>query len=421
MRIVSLKLENYRGFREATIDFDRPLTVLVGVNGSGKSSVLTAIATLCSEIVRSAYRGDFVGWFFEDVDIRADAPALRVTTTVTNGDIGSPVEIRTDHRRGDRVTLGALSDFGPKSLGMSKVFRAAPVLPIFYVAARTVAHGSRAFAQPDNVATQAAPLALLDALDPTRPAGREFGSLFRWFKEREDVENEARVSNRDLEREDPQLGAVRRAVAGLLPGYFGLRVQRDPLHLIIRKRDGALALDQLSDGEKMLLAMTADLARRLALTYPDRTDPLGGEAIVLIDEIELHLHVGWQRTALPNLQSTFPGCQFIVTTHSPQVLSSVAQEAVVILDDFAVVHASAPTKGRDSNAILREVFGLDERPNEVLDEVRKVGAMLDDGNVDAARLAITSLEQQLGWQDDEVIRLKTRLDFLDAPLAADHA
>jgi hypothetical protein len=103
------------------------------------------------------------------------------------------------------------------------------------------------------------------------------------------------------------------------------------------------------------------------------------------------------------------------------VLSSVAQEAVVILDDFAVVHASAPTKGRDSNAILREVFGLDERPNEVLDEVRKVGAMLDDGNVDAARLAITSLEQQLGWQDDEVIRLKTRLDFLDAPLAADHA
>lgn len=80
---------------------------------------------------------------------------------------------------------------------------------------------------------------------------------------------------------------MRRAVAGVLPGYAGLRVQRDPLHLVIHKGGAPLFIDQLSDGEKQLLALAADLARRLAITYPTSDDPLAGEGVVLIDEIEL--------------------------------------------------------------------------------------------------------------------------------------
>lgn len=180
----------------------------------------------------------------------------------------------------------------------------------------------------------------------------KFRSLFQWFKAREDVENELKVSEQDLSLEDPQLSAVRRAITGMLPGFSGLRIQRDPLHMVIRKGDATLVIDQLSDGEKLLLALTADLARRLAMACADHGDPLQGEAIVFIDEIELHLHPAWQRRVLAALRSTFPNCQFIVTTHSPQVLSEVPNDAVVLVKDFQFFRPAAPTEGRDTNSTL---------------------------------------------------------------------
>jgi predicted ATP-binding protein involved in virulence len=86
----------------------------------------------------------------------------------------------------------------------------------------------------------------------------------------------------------------------------------------------------LSDGEKCLLAMVGDLARRLAIANPDYPDALQGEAIVLIDEIELHLHPSWQRNIIPALKRTFPKCQFIITTHSPQVLSYIQPKNIYL-------------------------------------------------------------------------------------------
>ncbi len=174
----------------------------------------------------------------------------------------------------------------------------------------------------------------------------KFRSLFQWFKMREDVENERKVAEQNLSLEDPQLSAVRRAITAMLPGFSGLRIQRDPLHMVIRKGDATLVIDQLSDGEKLLLALTADVARRLAMAYADQGDPLQGEAVVFIDEIELHLHPAWQRRVLGALRGTFPNCQFIVTTHSPQVLSEVPNDAVVLVKDFQFFRLRRPRRAR---------------------------------------------------------------------------
>ncbi len=237
------------------------------------------------------------------------------------------------------------------------------MLAIFYESNREVAAATEAFSVPEN-GNGMPELRLAPTPEAPLIGGHlKFRSLFQWFKAREDVENERKVAEQDLSLEDPQLAAVRRAIAGMLPGFSGLRVQRDPLHMVIRKGDETLAIDQLSDGEKLLLALTADLARRLAMTYPDRGDPLQGEAVVMIDEIELHLHPAWQRRALSALARTFPGCQLIVTTHSPQVLSEVPNDAVVLVKDFQFVRPGAPTAGRDSNAILVEAMDTPERPD----------------------------------------------------------
>ncbi len=205
----------------------------------------------------------------------------------------------------------------------------------------------------------------------------------------------------------------------MLPGFSGLRIQRNPLHMVIRKGGISLAVDQLSDGEKLLLALTADLARRLAMAYPDRENPLDGEAIVLIDEIELHLHPDWQRRVLGALRSTFPSCQFIVTTHSPQVLSEVQNDAVVLVKDFQFFRPAAPTEGRDSNSILWEVLDVPAHPAHTVNELDAINALLDVGKSEEARKRIDHLAEVLTERDTEIGRLRSLLDVTERLDASD--
>jgi predicted ATP-binding protein involved in virulence len=388
-----LTLTNYRGFEQATIDLDRPLTVLFGVNGSGKSSVLNALATAATNLYAYAYANVAGYWRFyaDNHDIREGSDCAELSVDWTNADVSITVTeaFARDQQSDARQPVG---DVGA-------LYRAARALTIFYGSAREVATDSSAFipVQRDNGQTPDRPeLATYDAL----VVGHlKFRTLFQWFKNREDTENELKVSRQDLTLEDPQLAAVRRAVAGMLPGFSGLRIQRDPLHMVILKGDTLLAVDQLSDGERLLLALTADLARRLAITYADAPDPLSGEAIVLIDEVELHLHPTWQRRVLGALRSTFPNCQFIVTTHSPQVLSEVPNDSVVLVKDFQFVRPGAPTAGRDSNAILTEAMGTPDRPVAQAAAIESIAALLDEGRHAEARAQLDALALQLTERD----------------------
>src|SRR5262249_41436262 len=144
----------------------------------------------------------------------------------------------------------------------------------------------------------------------------DFPLFFEWFRAREDLENETRIH--DSEYRDHQLEAVRRAVHALVPELDNLRVQRSSMRMLVDKGAQTFFVDQLPDGERCLLAMVGDLARRLAMANPYADDPLRGGGVALIDEIELHLYPGWQRRVIPALEQTFPNCQFILTTHSPQ-------------------------------------------------------------------------------------------------------
>ncbi len=149
-----------------------------------------------------------------------------------------------------------------------------------------------------------------------------------------------------------------------MPGFSDLRIQRTPMRMLVRKGKRDLVIDQLSDGEKCLLAMTGDLARRLALANPAMKDPLHARGIVLIDEIDLHLHPTWQRQVIPALTSTFPHCQFVASTHSPQVIGSVPKESVKLLEDGQLVEKLPHTLGRDANAILSEIMDVPPHPLE---------------------------------------------------------
>jgi predicted ATP-binding protein involved in virulence len=411
MKVHQLTLKNFRGFTDETLDLDRPLTVLFGPNGSGKSSVLEALTVLFSEVLAHAL-ADGMGWSLltTEGDIRVGSEELVATVLLSNGSQRREVTVRRRH--------GPPREHAGRNALFMRLFGDAPFLPIYYGPSRAVASAEEAFAPEDKAngnGRATPPAALRDAL---AVGSLKFRSLFVWFKEREDAENELKVSQSDLSLEDPQLGAVRRAVAGMLPGFSGLRVQRDPLHMVIRKGATLLAIDQLSDGERLALALAADLARRLAITHANG-DPLLGEAVVLIDEVELHLHPAWQRRVLGRLRATFPNCQFIVTTHSPQVLSEAPNDAVVLVKDFRFLHAGAPTAGRDSNAILAEAMDTPERPEAQRDALQAVSALLDAGLYTQARTALDALAQAVTDRDRDVVGLRTMLHFLEGEDAAD--
>lgn len=116
---------------------------------------------------------------------------------------------------------------------------------------------------------------------------------------------------------DPHLEAVREALRQFLPEFDNLTVRRNPLRMEVEKNGERLTVNQLSDGEKCLIALIGDLARRLAIANPVLRNPLDGEGVVLIDEIDLHLHPKWQRLVVPKLRTVFPNCQFVISTHSP--------------------------------------------------------------------------------------------------------
>jgi predicted ATP-binding protein involved in virulence len=255
----------------------------------------------------------------------------------------------------------------------------------------------------------------ITAYDEVLTGGQiDFRRFFEWFREREDLENEIRLlrlydsdlrlSYFDQDR-DRELEAVRYAIANLLDGFSNLRVRRSPLRMTVNKQGEELIVNQLSDGEKCLLALAGDLARRLAIANPDRNyNPLQGSGVVLIDEIELHLHPKWQRAIIPNLKKTFPNCQFIITTHSPQVISDLKWVHLLRSTSEGIAIERVPSFGKDSNRILETLMGTPERPQEIKEDLRELFRLIDKGELGKARQFRQELAHRMGEEDPEFVR-----------------
>jgi predicted ATP-binding protein involved in virulence len=164
----------------------------------------------------------------------------------------------------------------------------------------------------------------------------------------------------------------------------------------------------------MLLALVADLARRLALANPYRENPLLGNGVVLIDEMDLHLHPRRQRDVIPQLQETFPNCQFIVTTHSPLILSNLRRENVIILEDFKTIKKTPHTFGRDNNSILYELMGVTQRSAEMQERLNKCYELIDNDQLEEAEACFKKLSEDLGPNDPDIVRGETAINFRKA-------
>jgi predicted ATP-binding protein involved in virulence len=230
---------------------------------------------------------------------------------------------------------------------------------------------------------------------------RNFRTFFEWFRAREDLENERRVDRKSYR--DPQLEAVRAAVEAFMEGCTELRVRRNPLRMTLMKDRQELQVNQLSDGEKVVLSLVGDLARRLAIANPGLERPLEGQGCALVDEIDLHLHPSWQRQIVQKLPQVFPNLQFFLTTHSPIIAGATPADSLFVLEDGRVMNASV--YGQDAGLILAEVFDTSPRPESVRSDLDALFLAIAEKRDDAAGL-LAGLEHKLSPSDPELVKAR---------------
>lgn len=439
MKVKRLELKGFRGFDEIVLDFDtspqRP-TVFIGFNGVGKSSVLDSLVILLSWFIkriefdpdskkplqsetehRSLPESQFAyGYPFEDIKNNCDNASGKILIDYQSEEIQWTIstvfqlhnyveDTNTNH------TINMSSEEVEELNILTKKIRDATrknsyeSLPIIIYYSVNRSSSQIPLISQDIVSTTAID-AYKNALDRKSIDSKEF---FQWYRNTEDLENE-RIRD-DANYKDKQLVAVRNAIHSLIPEFNNLRVRRSPLRMTVNKTIGdkveELSIDQLSDGEKCLLAMVGDIARRLAIANPSLDDPLQGEGIVLIDEIELHLDPQWQHKIIPRLTETFPNCQFIVTTHSPQVLSHVQPENIYILQstpDGIIASNPESSYGRDSNQILEDYMGTPERPQDIKDKILELFRLIDRNDFAGAKQLCQSIGSEIGFDEPELLR-----------------
>ena len=457
MKLAKVEITNFRCFESLTVDLHPDLNVIVGANGAGKTAILDALAVALYDVVAAnggggkRQRGQQKATLqpgdiriepggSDAVHDRKDFVQFRATATgfypvdgfPGTAPSGQPASLEwTEHIRFQPP--GGFIYETRSSERLSAVYRyfhqvwqeirkSAPqaLIPLPVVAYyRADRHPG---ATPDlgnvfNVALERQEV-YANALD----AGADFAAMCQWFYLRENAELRARVSNGASSGiEFPDLRAVRAALCRTVEGvervFFDGNPQR--LKVALRSPDGSrevLELGQLSDGYRNLLAMVLDFARRLAQAHPAWPNPLEAPGILLIDEIELHLHPRWQQTVVPSLRAAFPNTQLIVTTHSPAVLTTVRREHVLLLGadhTFEAIPADVGTYGAENSRVLAEVFGAHDRPQNV-ETVAKLRRYLDliearqHESAEAVSLR-SELEQALGSSDPDLRQALVRI------------
>ena len=204
--------------------------------------------------------------------------------------------------------------------------------------------------------------------------------------------------------------AAVRATPGATHAWYDA-VEKSP---VVRFEDGHVApWSELSDGYHAFIALVADIARRAVMLneFDGAEAPARVEGVVLIDELDLHLHPRWQRVALPRLREAFPRLQFIISTHSPQVLSSAENRQVRRLVNGRLQEDRVFVEGRDTNAILREYMHTDDRDREGTRELQMLHDHIDQGRRKEAEGLYKKLRARWGDLDPDLIEAKVLLDL----------
>lgn len=392
MHIARVHIENIRGFDSVDLDFMRPggqlagWTVLAGRNGAGKSTLLKALALA----VAGAEAAQKLVETYRDW-IRVNQRDARVVTWLQIAEL--PSLVRCELSWGRKTYAGEPHLLGLVGLGSTVDLEEQSRCPFLI--------GYGPYRRLSGHATDAQRLMSgPESISRLVSLFREDSSLIecvQWLRDIYLRRLEKRAGAAKLEE-----AVLRLLNDGLLPG--DVQVEGiDSEGLWVCHQGVRLSLDELSDGYRTVAALVMDIVRHLHRAHGElRVEPsvdsegpyqrVQHSGVVLIDEVDLHLHVSWQKGIGFWLKRHFPNIQFIVTTHSPFVCQAADPRGLIRLpapgEDRQVEHVSEDlyntvVNGSADDAVLTELFGLDTpysaESEKLRDEVARIEAELQTG------------------------------------------
>ena len=430
MYLEKLKLHNFRCYEKLEIDFNRQLTVLVGKNGSGKTTVLEAIAIALgtwfvgfnivnakvinkrTDPLRKAYQigaTDDVQTQFpveieawgkieesKDQILHWKRELYTPTGTMTTKDAKEIVEYAAEYQKA--ISEGRTDIYLPMvayyGTGRLWDYHRQKRTDVFKVSSRTNGY--------------------IDCLDGTA----NVKLMMDWFQIM--TINKYQRQEENLES-NPELDTVYLAMEKCLTnlsGYSDVKIrynmgtqELDVYYSEQDKQRMRIPLNQLSDGYKGMISLVADIAYRMATLNPQLgTEVLSkGDGVVLIDEVDLHLHPAWQQKVIDNLMNIFPKVQFIVSTHAPAIISSVKTDKLRILSNKEVCMTANQVYGKDVNSVMKEIMGVNDRPDQFVELFEKFYRLLSEKKYDEAGAVLDKLDEERGYHDPEIVKCRVKL------------
>jgi predicted ATP-binding protein involved in virulence len=410
LQLKEIALHNFRLFDIVKVAFDDKLTILISENGAGKTALLEGIAKALTVVTeRLAHDENNLNnkGIYRVEDIKNETAASTTTLQLLSkleldGLPNLDTTIGWELRLNRKTAMVKVEQEGTYLEDVTHQVDAAlntkqPVaLPVVvYYSCERISTDSK------NGKDETYGMTMFDAYHHALDGqSLDYKRFLAWYDWQERIERKTK-NNRVLD-------IVRQSILDILNDADDTAfstIDIDPSEynnpkLIIQKGDDKVEVNQLSSGEKSLLMLVSNLAYRMALLNPNAKDPLKeGQGIVLIDEIDLHLHPRWQRAVIPKLRSIFPKIQWIITTHSPQVLGAVEGAKIFILDNKQVRLLDFNTYGKDMNRILDRIMGVPERNEKVLEDFDHYFELIELNELEEAQNLRQSLEKRIGTDE----------------------
>ena len=431
MRLNKIEIQNYRCFDKLAVEFPNQLSVIVGNNATGKSTILDAAAIMLGTFLTGFDLASGHGIGKEDarnvsyemgsvVDLQ---PQFPVKLHAWGEVVGRKIDwIRALNSSSGRTTMVDAKEMSAISAECQSRVRQGDkslILPIisYYGTGRLWAQKkeSRKAGELQRFSR------LSGYMDCLAPESNE-KMMLKWFQK-------MTIQSSQSEKLSPEFQAVKEAIAYCfqsITGYTKIDVQFNldthDIDIIYCKENQdnqtskyhRFPMKDLSDGYKNTLSMIADIAYRMAILNPQLSNRVLKETpgVILIDEVDLHLHPQWQQRILKDLTELFPNVQFIVTTHAPAVINSIKKESLIALDEYRNVYVPASeTYGRDMNSVVREVMGISERPQEIQNMFHEFNLLLRNEKYVEAQHMLNEIESQIGSDDPELNGSKVALEL----------
>tara|TARA_R110001606_G_C15377169_1_gene650065 strand:+ start:182 stop:1573 length:1392 start_codon:yes stop_codon:yes gene_type:complete len=435
MKLKTLTLSNFRGFTSFECHFNEGLNVIVGQNGFGKTSVLDAISVAYGQYLTALGTGLDRGVHKDEIHLAAiksvEGESIQMeyqfpvtvaceafeSSSISDFPLSWTRSLNSEKSRTTQVS--SLKNIA-KQLEKAVQNGESVALPIlaYYGTGRLWKQKSLSSVKEESLSKASRLEGYRDCMDPES----SYNAFARWLRNESIADYEQRmalIERAGLEEALSKgktvrgrlLSAIGNAINTVLApsGWKNVRYGASSKQIIAtHPKQGDIPISLLSDGVRNMVGLVADIAYRCVRLNPHLEDNAvnGTFGTVLIDEIDMHLHPEWQQLVLQNLEEAFPNIQFIVTTHSPQVLSTVKKESIIALGKTGAVQPIfGETYGEASNDILTEVMHVHPKPRiEQVVEVERYLNMIDLGQHDSddVKAQRAKLEKMLGKDHHEL-------------------